>query len=372
MAANRVDQFVYILSSDGCEDIFPKNSAGDFKILLSNPISLPDDENWEVALLDIHYPCSWVNVGPKVGTDMHYTDSSGDIQVVKFPNWHCENLKEITKYIQSQLPSDEYTVELDALGRFTIKSKSTACAISMSDQLADILGFDDEAKSLLDRGRLVMQNYNKSKLDLYWKTNPLLDTNATLRKKVLEIKGDYIQLATLLKEYLNVEALKNTKIGSDAILKSGYGEKINKEIKEIAAVLECESTTELATNFAYFNHHLYKLYEDPLYPHQYVGQVGSGLHKMERFFVHTDIIEPMDINDTTSDILKVFKVKGQRYKVTQEIFNKPMYHALRKGTISLIRVYITDQFGDIVSFESGTVLVTVHFRKQKRGRVYYG
>jgi hypothetical protein len=371
MAANREDQFVYILSSDGCEDVFPKNSAGDFKILLSNPISFPDDENWEVALLDIHYPCSWVNVGLKVGTDMHYVDSGGNIQAVKFPNWHCENLKEIAKYIQSQLPPDEYTAELDAIGRFTIKSKGPACAISMSDQLADILGFDDETKRSLDRGNLVTRYYNRSKLAVYWKTNPL-DTDAPLRKKVLEIKGNHVQLAALLKEHLNVDALEHTKVGSDAILQSAYGKKIKENIDEIAAELGCDGTAELATNFAYFFHYLYKLYEEPLYPRQYVAQMGGRLHKMERFFVHMDIIDPVDINDTTSDILKVFKIKGQRYKVTQEIFNKPIYHALRKGKISLIRVYITDQSGDIVSFESGTVLVTVHFRKQKRGRVYYG
>ena len=372
MAAKRDDQFVYILSSDGCKDIYPENSAGDFKIMLTDPIVFPDEEKWEVGLVDIHYPCSWVNVGPKVGMEMHYVDHEGRIQAIVFPNWHCETLKELAKYIQSQMP-DDYVVELDSLGRFVIKSKGLACPISMSAALRGTLGLEN-SENLGGKIDLMRRMYITEQISKYWKNNPL-DADHALLNKVLNAREKYVELATLLKTYLNLDAFINTERVSDAYLETSYGAEILKHIGDIAVALGVGlGTTQLAHNFAVFYKNLYRLYEMPLFPKEFVAQSGGDLHKMERLFLHTNIIEPMDMNETTSNILKVFKIKGQRYKVTQEIFQRPTYQALKKGKISMIRMYIADQSGKVVPFESGTVLVTLHFRKQKRGRVlsYYG
>jgi hypothetical protein len=46
-----------------------------------------------------------------------------------------------------------------------------------------------------------------------------------------------------------------------------------------------------------------------------------------------------------------------------------MYHTVQKGKISMIDVLIADESGDPVSFQIGTVILTLHFRKvlqQKR------
>jgi hypothetical protein len=54
MTLRREDQFSYIVSSDGCKDIFPENHASNFKMMLKDPIEFESDQDWEVGLIDLH------------------------------------------------------------------------------------------------------------------------------------------------------------------------------------------------------------------------------------------------------------------------------------------------------------------------------
>jgi hypothetical protein len=54
--------FYITLPSDGSKDVFPSNSAANFKTRLATPISLVGE--WDVALYEIHYKRLWCVINP--------------------------------------------------------------------------------------------------------------------------------------------------------------------------------------------------------------------------------------------------------------------------------------------------------------------
>ena len=55
-----MEHFHITLPSDGSKDIFPSDSAANFKTKLATPISLVGD--WDVALYEIHYKRLWYTI----------------------------------------------------------------------------------------------------------------------------------------------------------------------------------------------------------------------------------------------------------------------------------------------------------------------
>jgi hypothetical protein len=114
MAMRREDHFTFMVSSDGCSEVYPDNKPGDFKISLREPLDFDSEDDWEVGLVEFHYPVSWVNIGGRTNTRMFYY-SGGFVQQLNLPEWHCEDLEELVKFMQSELPK-EFDVKVDPLG----------------------------------------------------------------------------------------------------------------------------------------------------------------------------------------------------------------------------------------------------------------
>ena len=57
-----MSHFYIILPSDGSKDVFPNNSAANFKTRLETPISLVGE--WDVASYEIHYKRLWHAINP--------------------------------------------------------------------------------------------------------------------------------------------------------------------------------------------------------------------------------------------------------------------------------------------------------------------
>jgi hypothetical protein len=93
------------------------------------------------------------------------------------------------------------------------------------------------------------------------------------------------------------------------------------------------------------------------------GVTPGMINPVQRMFIYTNIIEPVDVNDTYARLLKLVNTRGEPFKTTQEEYSHPTYFALQKGKLSMIEVFIADETGEPVSFQSGTVVLTLHFRK---------
>ena len=176
-------------------------------------------------------------------------------------------------------------------------------------------------------------------------------------------------LASTLKNHLNVEVLQNT------VMFAAEPELENKAVDEKIAQIAYElgiygPSENFRKNFKIFSKHLRFLYEQESFPEKVIQAVKPPqLVPAQQLFIRTNIVQPIDVNDHTECLLKIVNVRGEPGKPTAEVFNHPTYQPLvRGGKITSIHAYITSSTGVLVPFEKGTVLMTLHFRKQQYRR----
>jgi hypothetical protein len=113
-------------------------------------------------------------------------------------------------------------------------------------------------------------------------------------------------------------------------------------------------------------YHLKELIQMQVVSMSLKGSTPCSVNPVQRMYIYTNIIEPMDMNNTAVKLLKLINTRGAAFKTTQEEFTQPMYLPVEKGKISMIEVLIADETGDPVPFQTGTVVLTLHFRKAQR------
>ncbi len=370
MSLRRVDHFPFVVSSDGCADVYPENKPEDFKIALREPLDFDVEEEWEVGLLDFHYPVSWANIGGRTNAKMYYYDE-GAVKELLLPEWHCQDLGELVKYMQSELPK-EYQVRRDGLGRFVIQSEGLFCEIGLTEQMMSVLGFDalpESTKRALSVDNLKRRVMWKEGMMRFMKEKNPLDFESGLAGKIVSARGNYVAVARLLRPHLAVEKLTRARQNSTAWLMGDDGVAIMSNIEEIAGALGLpKGSTETAVNFAYVYKQVILFCEAEKPPKEIVASSRDGLSKnFDQLFIHVNIIEPLDLNDRVSDVLRVVKSRGERGKTTQEVFSRPMFHPVKKGgKISLIHVSVRGTSGELVPFTDGIVLMTLQFRRRRR------
>jgi hypothetical protein len=103
-------------------------------------------------------------------------------------------------------------------------------------------------------------------------------------------------------------------------------------------------------------------------PRDIRGVVPGNLNPVERMFIYTNVIEPVDMNDSTTRLLRMVNTSGRAFTTTQVEFMFPIYLPVKKGKISRIVILISNDQGDPVPFQVGTVIITLHFRRREPRR----
>ena len=83
------------------------------------------------------------------------------------------------------------------------------------------------------------------------------------------------------------------------------------------------------------------------------------------FYVYTDIIKSQYHGDNVVHVLRTVTVKGEHESYVSKNFERPHYVPLNKKIFNTISINISDEAGDLVAFEHGKVIVTLHFRLSK-------
>ena len=83
------------------------------------------------------------------------------------------------------------------------------------------------------------------------------------------------------------------------------------------------------------------------------------------FYVYTDIIKSQYHGDVVVTVLHTVTVKGKHGSYVSENFERPHYVPLNKKIFDTISINIRDEAGDLVAFEHGKVIITLHFRCSK-------
>ena len=83
------------------------------------------------------------------------------------------------------------------------------------------------------------------------------------------------------------------------------------------------------------------------------------------FYVYTDIIKSQYHGDVVVPVLRTVTVKGEHGNYVCNNFERPHYVSLNKKIFDTISINIRDEAGDLVAFEHGKVIITLHFRRSK-------
>jgi len=88
----------------------------------------------------------------------------------------------------------------------------------------------------------------------------------------------------------------------------------------------------------------------------------------DRLFVYCDVCAPYITGDTRTPLLRIVPVSvaGHNYSYETNLvkhFSLPHYIPLQKTNFSRTKIDIRDQLGKRIPFESGTLMVTLHFRR---------
>jgi len=90
--------------------------------------------------------------------------------------------------------------------------------------------------------------------------------------------------------------------------------------------------------------------------------IEGGLHAL---YVYCDVLECVPVGDTMAPLLRIVEITGQKGEMTHIQYDQPRYVPLQKKHFDSIEIDIRDDLGENISFDSGKLIVTLHFRKQK-------
>lgn len=159
----RHSQFYLTLPSNSSMNYYPNNTVANYTVHLPSVVQLSGGGEWEVALVEAHYPCSFLTVGKDAHIYLYVTDADEKTKsILVLVNVEPGNYKDIDellttlnantklKLFQCEFEHDKDTgkVELIATGE-TIKQ------IELSPTLALQLGYDVNGVDLIKHRKAI-------------------------------------------------------------------------------------------------------------------------------------------------------------------------------------------------------------------------
>ena len=90
--------------------------------------------------------------------------------------------------------------------------------------------------------------------------------------------------------------------------------------------------------------------------------IEGGLHAL---YVYCDVLECVPVGDTAAPLLRIVEISGQKGEMVHIQYDQPRYIPLQKKCFDSIEIDIRDDLGEKISFDSGKLIVTLHFRRAK-------
>ena len=86
---------------------------------------------------------------------------------------------------------------------------------------------------------------------------------------------------------------------------------------------------------------------------------------MDALYIYTDIIAPVLVGDAAVPLLKIVPVEGEYGEIISRTYTKLHYVPLQRNYFDSIEINIATDAGKPIHFESGKVVVKLHFRPRK-------
>jgi hypothetical protein len=88
----------------------------------------------------------------------------------------------------------------------------------------------------------------------------------------------------------------------------------------------------------------------------------AGIHAL---YVYCDLLQFTHVGDIKAPLLRVVDSGGETGDVITRYYERPRYVPLQKKNFDSIQLIIRDDLGEKIQFETGKVLLTLHFRRTR-------
>ena len=126
---------------------------------------------------------------------------------------------------------------------------------------------------------------------------------------------------------------------------------------------ECSIKFEDGLNeyFGFKNSYYEATEENQVFPSDKI--VGSDINFIQSLFIYLDICEYQLVGDTEAPLLQVVSTNNANENYFEKIYDSPHYVPLSRNNLETIEVDIRSDLGEPIQFQSGKVVVKLHFRK---------
>jgi len=98
----------------------------------------------------------------------------------------------------------------------------------------------------------------------------------------------------------------------------------------------------------------------------FIGENACDVNRgFSAAYVYCNILEHIPVGHTKAPLLRIVSVSGKRGDIVRTTYEKPLYVPLQQKSFDSIEIDIRSDTGDPIPFESGKVIVTLHFRLRK-------
>ena len=93
-----------------------------------------------------------------------------------------------------------------------------------------------------------------------------------------------------------------------------------------------------------------------------VANLAGGFHSL---YVYIDVVEAQAVGDTRVPLLRIVNIEGKDGDTITKTFQNPFYLPVSRKYVERISCNIKDDTNQLVPFESGKLIVTLHFKRSK-------
>jgi hypothetical protein len=96
------------------------------------------------------------------------------------------------------------------------------------------------------------------------------------------------------------------------------------------------------------------------------GELSCNLQTgVQALYVYCDLLQFTYVGDIKAPLLRVVDSGGEAGDVVTRYYERPRYIPVQKKSFDTIQIIIRDDLGEKILFESGKVLLTLHFRRTR-------
>lgn len=315
-----MDHFYVTLPSNSSKDYYGKQKLNQFKTKLSHSLNMNVDD-WEVGLAEIIYPMSWKNLKADCLVCVGISNLDLDVDTGKYIIHEKTFTVQTSHYMNVQDLFTKLNTRLENL--FRQMKREDGHNIAAHHDKTYFGGIKEKFLNITLR-------YDENVGKVYLSGNNHI----------------YIILPPQLSQMLgfgDTAAL----LGSEVLC------------PQIAEHL-CHHTEVSCKTFKYPDEQYNDLHIK-LLKGEYIADVNRGLTSL---YIYSPIVESQLVGDTLAPLLRVVCVNGVFGQHVNVKFNNIYYLHLRSSFIDHVEVYIRDDIGNLIPFDTGRVVIILHFRKK--------